>query len=175
MERELLRILSLFSFLTFSVGMSLAVSAQEVISCTEGVETGSYSYKVTHIFLFDKPGVLSGARLRFEDRKRDMTVTTATKATIEAVANDVDYMPDPIKIDNCLANETKIGKPGRENIFAIMDCQRKVGHAKHPVPVTVRIKINRVNGNFEIDRSQDQDAAHSTTSFGSCIIRVPKL
>jgi hypothetical protein len=156
---------------------ALACSAPLALTCSETVydERGFNPYDVTHVFLFEPPIYFSGARLRFEDRKLDMKVTAASDATIEATANDLQAMPVPTKVDACLTENSEKGLPGRENIFAILDCQYQAGRSENVVPVVIEVKINRISGDLQITRSQDKDTAHSTTSHGTCKLSPPKF
>jgi nitrate reductase alpha subunit len=173
-------VLSLLLVVTFSVSSSAL--ADTIFQCSETwyEKNGSNPYDVPHFFIFENKGFLSSAKLRWENKKIDLSVTTDSSVTIEAVAKTTAHMPLPDQIDRCV-NDDVAARPelrhvnGTVNIFTVLGCTTRAETSDQEVPIDIVVTINRVTAELSILRRQDNSSQHDTKNYGSCKVSKPVL
>jgi hypothetical protein len=171
-------VLSLMLVGSLSIFSSPAIADPTIFQCSENWSDKNGNYDFTHFFILQERSVLWGAKLRWDDQKIDLSVTTDSPVTIEAIGKTTAYMPLTEPIDRCVneelaANPTLREDDGKVNVFVALACRAKVD--MHEVPIDVTVTINRVTGNLRIHRRQDSFSQRDTEHYGSCKVSKPLL
>jgi hypothetical protein len=130
-------------------------------------------YDIPQVFILQDFSVL-----RWDNKKADLSVVTATPEAIEANGKATAYMPLPIQIDQCvnaeLANRpTERDANGTVNKYLVSDCVKRANVSSNEVPIDVSVTISRLTGEFTIQRRQDNNTQHDTRHDGSCKVFKP--
>jgi hypothetical protein len=121
---------------------------------------------------------MGAASLRWDNRDLELQVTRDSTTILEADGRAKESMPVPQQIDQCIAAELAIRPElrhadGTINHFTVLGCETGADRSATTVPISVRIKIDRLTGSLTVTRRQDDNPNHDTEQHGTCKTTKP--